>query len=264
MIRSGFQFCLAQSSRSLISRAGAIALVSSLASAHSAQAASSICDAAPGNLIANCGLELGAVAQGSLGFTSSYAYTSDLLPAGTFYVGSNPDLYNGFFGSPTASPNSGSYEMIINGSTGINQLVWQENAIPVLPNTTYYFSVYASPVDAISPAILDFSANGLQLGSDFTLTQTPGVWDRFFATWASGANTSVTLSLVDQSTAAGGNDFALDDFIFNTQSPMTGAGVGGTGGSTAPEASTWAMMLIGFAGLGGFLRRARKRAAVAA
>lgn len=237
---------------------GAIAVVSSLASVHGVQAAS-VCDAAPGNLITNCGFELGPVAQGSLGFTSGYAYTSDLLPAGTFYVGANPDANNPYFGSPTASPNSGSYEMIINGATGLNQLVWQESAIPVLPNTTYYFSVYASPVDAITPATLDFTANGLQLGSNFPLTQAPGVWDSFFASWASGANTSVTLSLIDQSTSAGGNDFALDDFIFNAQSPMGGTGVGGTGVSGVPEPSTWAMMVLGFAGLGFLARRGAAR-----
>lgn len=206
-------------------------------------AAPSVCDAAPGNLITNCGFELGPVAQASLGFTSQYAYTSDLLPAGTFYIGSNPDLYNGFFGSPTAAPNSGNYMMIINGASTANTIVWQQTSITVAPNTNYYFSVFAASVDDISPAILDFTANGQQLGTTFTLNSGSGFQNmqEFFASWNSGSATSVTLSLVDQSTAFGGNDFALDDFIFSQTQPTSGTGVGGTGtagSSPIPEPST--------------------------
>jgi hypothetical protein len=75
---------------------------------------------------------------------------------------------------------------------------------------------------------------------------------------------------------AGGFDGSLSDLIgnvstFDTSLPPTdytieggaGGGGGGAGGSIVPEPSTWAMMLIGFAGLGFAARTLRRRAAIA-
>ena len=230
--------------------------------------AASVCDGVAGNLIQNCGFESGAVgappSQSSLQFTSQYTYTSNLVPAGTFYIGSNPDAYNPFFASfsngPPAAPNSGSFEMIVNGASAANTKVWEESAITVVPNATYFFSVFVQSVTDISAAVLDFSANGVQLGSTFTADSTTGTEQEFVATWFSGTNTTVDLALVDQDTAAGGNDFALDDFEFSTTAPAGGTGVGGTTGPVgAPEPSSILVLLSGIAALR--LRRRRSKSA---
>ena len=53
------------------------------------------------------------------------------------------------------------------------------------------------------------------------------------------------LSLINANTELAGNDFALDDVFLGTQS------------SVVPEPATWAMMLVGFGGIGFQMRRKR-------
>ena len=97
----------------------------------------------------------------------------------------------------------------------------------------YNFSSFIASIYPASPAVLNFSINGVLLGNSFTASPTVGEWDQFFATWNSGANILATISLVDQNTAASGNDFDLDLISLSTD-PSGGTSV--TPG--VPEAST--------------------------
>jgi hypothetical protein len=45
--------------------------------------------------------------------------------------------------------------------------------------------------------------------------------------------------------------------LFKTQPPCTGAGCGETPGGDVPEPATWAMMIMGFGGVGALMRRRR-------
>lgn len=65
-----------------------------------------------------------------------------------------------------------------------------------------------------SPALLQFSINGVPLGAIFSAPASPNIWQQFFAAWNSGANTSITICIVNQNTTASGNDFGLDDISF--------------------------------------------------
>jgi len=49
----------------------------------------------------------------------------------------------------------------------------------------------------------------------------PGTWQFLGTTWNSGTNTSVSLRIINQNTAVGGNDFALDDIHFSTESSVS-------------------------------------------
>jgi hypothetical protein len=156
--------------------------------------------------------------------------------------------------------------MIVNGASTANVQVWGEGAITVTPNTNYNFSVFVASIDGLGGnfAKLDFSANGLQLGSIFDASSTLGLQQQFVATWNSGSNTSVDLSLVNQSIAAGGNDFVLDDFDFGTTA-QGGTGVGGTGtGGTTSVPEPGALSLLGSAlfGFGAIRRRCRNQASM--
>jgi len=104
--------------------------------------------------------------------------------------------------------------MIVNGASIPGTNVWCQT-VSVIPNTDYDFSTWATSVYPISPAILQFSINGVLLGAPFVLPTTPCLWTQFFDTWNSGINTTANICVVNQNTITGGNDFALDDIIFS-------------------------------------------------
>lgn len=100
--------------------------------------------------------------------------------------------------------------------------VWQET-VNVSSSTDYTFSGWAASwgkngdifTDA-SPAQLEFLVNGVQIGSEFTLIAGDGQWSQFSASWNSATSTTATIQIVDMNTASFGNDFAVDDLIFDT------------------------------------------------
>lgn len=169
----------------------------------------------------NCsasGVELvnnGNFTAGNTGFTSGYAYCNSancLGPEGTYAVGNNPTFFHGAFTGADHTTGS-SAMMIINGSGTAGTSIWCQS-ISVIPNSNYLFSAWVSTMVASSPAQLQFSINGVLLGSVFTAPSSTNVWQQFFASWNSGVSTSANICIVNQNTSTGGNDFALDDITF--------------------------------------------------
>lgn len=173
----------------------------------------------------------GSFDAGNSGFTTAYTFVAniagqtELYPEGTYSVVSNANSVHNFFYGTDRYSGTGNF-MVINGDPSLNQAVWSQNAITVQPNTTYYFSAWAMSVVNGNNAILQFSINGMQVGSiaylpnGYTNTNGPYNWVRFYGAWNSGAATSVNLSIVNLNTATGGNDFALDDISFATLAPI--------------------------------------------
>jgi len=162
--------------------------------------------------------------SGNVNFSSSYYFcnTSGCLgPAGGYGVGTDANFYNSGFAGSDHTTGSGNF-MVINGSSTANTSVWCQT-ITVTPNTTYEFSTWVSSVNPTSPAILQFSINGVNLGSTFTASSTVGLWLQFFQTWNSGSDTTATICIVNQNTAGGGNDFGLDDISFQECVPVSPA-----------------------------------------
>jgi gliding motility-associated-like protein len=106
---------------------------------------------------------------------------------------------------------------VVNGAATANTIVWTET-IMVVPNTDYNFSAWVASVLASVPvgqqAQLQFSINGILLGSVYSAPLAGGTWSNFYVTWNSGTNTSAVITIVDQCTVTSGNDFALDDIFF--------------------------------------------------
>lgn len=163
------------------------------------------------NLVTN-----GDFTQGNSGFSSSYTYTTNLWPEGTYYVGTNATTYHtGFSGSHDHTTGNGNY-MIINGSTSPGTVVWSQT-VNVIPNTDYAFSTWVTTVAQSPWAQLQFRINGVQIGEIFSAPATyssTNTWQNFYQLWNSENNTQATISIINQNTTGGGNDFGLDDISF--------------------------------------------------
>ncbi|MBU6343203.1 MAG: PKD domain-containing protein, partial [Bacteroidetes bacterium] len=160
------------------------------------------------NLIVN-----GDFGGGNYGFSSDYVYSpGDLVPEGYYDVIDNPQLDHPGF-APCEDHTGGGNMMAVNGAGSPNQDVWCQT-VAVTPNTQYVFSAWVTTLVASSPAILQFSINGMTIGSVFNAPSTLCTWQNFFTTWNSGANTTADICIVNQNTVLGGNDFALDDLLF--------------------------------------------------
>lgn len=160
----------------------------------------------------------GNFSSGNTGFTSNYILGTGgtwglLSNEGTYAVTSNPNnVHTNFanFGDHTTGTGQ---MLVVNGSSTPNTSVWCQT-ITVLPNSTYDFSAWSASCVSSAPAILQFSINGITLGTPYNLPATTGVWGQFHATWSSGTATSATICIVNQNTQPSGNDFAIDDIEF--------------------------------------------------
>lgn len=150
---------------------------------------------------------------GNTGFSSAYTYATDVTPEGTYYITPNPQIpHSGFLPCPDHTTGSGNM-MVVNGSGTPGTTVWQQT-ISVNPGTDYAFGCWGQSVVGGSPAILQFEINGVVLGAPFALNTATCLWEQFYTIWNSGASTTATITILNQNTTVGGNDFALDDILF--------------------------------------------------
>lgn len=161
------------------------------------------------NLIVN-----GDFSQGNIGFTSSYSYSSSGIPPAVYFVGNNPVLWNPGM-TPCTDHTSGTGNMmLVNGSEQENVIVWSQT-VKVIPNTNYAFSTWLETITNVNPAQLQFSINGVPIGSIFNSDNNSCVWHRFYTLWNSGVDTSAVISIINKNINFNGNDFALDDISFS-------------------------------------------------
>ncbi len=174
------------------------------------------------NLIPN-----GDFSLGNAQFSSDYTFTAFTACGNTaenqYTVGTNPAVWNC---NPSVVVSVGDHttgtgNMLIanGGNTGLR--VWFTSApIAVTPSTTYFFEAWILNWSTTSvgseAAQLTFRANGVDL-----LTASAsgvGMWTPVSAMWNSGASTTVSLELFDNTPTLIGNDFAVDDISFDTVS----------------------------------------------
>jgi gliding motility-associated-like protein len=165
------------------------------------------------NLVVN-----GDFTAGASGFTSGYIYGTGgplgiLSTEGEYAIATDPLLTHISFASFGDHTTGTGNMMVVNGAAVPNVDVWCQT-ITVQPNTTYDFSAWAATAHPSNPAVLQFSINGVLLGAPFNLPLATGTWNPFNATWFSGPSTSATICISNQTTATGGNDFAIDDIEF--------------------------------------------------
>ena len=163
------------------------------------------------NLIVN-----GDFSSGNTGFTSGYTYSSSLSSGGesagegNYYVTTNPNnTHSGFSSFGDHTTGSGNL-MVVNGSTIANNSVWQET-VSVTAGRNWTFSLWMASAVAGTPAVLQVYINNVLQSTTFTAPSSAATWQQFSLNWSSTGTNSATIRLVDSNTAAGGNDFAIDD-----------------------------------------------------
>jgi len=145
--------------------------------------------------------------------------TANFSTPGMINVGTNPNVFNNAF-STFGDHTSGTGNMLmVDGIcvSGIN--LWSQSNIPITPNTNYYFSVWITSMDNLTPyGTLAFNINGTTL-STISAPGVPGQWIQFTAVWNSGLTPPATATISIQNTTLtgcnNGVDFAIDDVSFS-------------------------------------------------
>ena len=157
----------------------------------------------------------GDFSDGNTGFSSEYGYQPPPnVDEGKYWIGTNPNVWNGGMSACTDHTTGSGDMMLINGATQLNINIWKET-IPVLPNTDYAFSTWIQSVYPQNPARLQFSINGSLIGNTFNANNNTCIRNEFYSIWNSGSSTSATISIVNKDSIKQGNDFALDDISFS-------------------------------------------------
>jgi hypothetical protein len=172
-----------------------------------------------GNLVTNGDFELG-----NTSFGSSYALaaqTADgMVPESTYDVLVNPhDRHADFQPCPDHTTGTGK-QMVVNGSPVAGAVIWAQS-VPVIPGASYQFTYWVQSVVARAPSQLQLYVNGVAVGPVYTADFATCSWKQFAYNASAGSNTSLNLELINQNTIANGNDFALDDIVFQQILPAT-------------------------------------------
>ncbi len=114
------------------------------------------------------------------------------------------------------TPGSGTLQMVINGNRTAGVVVWSQS-VPVIQNANYEFNYWLQTVvNGVDPAPskLQLYVNGVMAGPIYTANANSGNWTQYIYNTNAGSNNILNLELINQTTAANGNDFALDDLSF--------------------------------------------------
>ena len=232
---------------STIASAGFVIVASSLGTAN---AATSICDAVAGNIVQNCGFEGGTYNTGP-GFAP--AVTPDDWTVSDIF--SEDSFSNGV----RQMPNSGVNNLQIGPASGNvapgDPSIWQTltDVSGAKYQGSFYFYTTSGANETITDALLDIQINGVNV---FSLPSTiqPDVYRSYTKETFSFIGTGSDLLTI----VAGTGNNSAPDWEIDDISVVQGT-------SAVPEASTWAMMLLGFVCLGfaGY-RRPRKTIAFGA
>ncbi len=156
-------------------------------------------------------------AAGNSGFNSGMNFTTTYSP-GNYWVG-NQWFLNYFPGLTDHTPTVDNMFMMIDGA-GTPTMIWQETTLPLVPGADYDFSFWATESGANQPTFeVHFIGNVTGNTIVATLVGIPApnnqgwFWDQYSVpTWNAGANTSVTIEIINLATQSYGVDFGMDDF----------------------------------------------------
>mgnify|MGYP001556038995 CR=1 FL=1 len=201
----------------------------------------------------------GNFSAGNTGFQSEYDYLTlngfqtNLWPEGAYDVSMDPNSDHYLFSSfPDHTGDAAGLMMVVNGSGVPDKVVWSQGqtnlggtALIGAANVAYTFSFYLASVYPASPANMQLWINEVAVPSaTIAGTGTPGQWQHFTFSGVSGVDGIKSISLSNKNLEPSGNDFALDDFSLTS--------------TAVPEPASWALMILGFGGIGAMVRNRRR------
>lgn len=169
-----------------------------------------------GNLVTNGDFE-----AGNTSFGSSYRDTVDvsgstqeLWKEGYYAVVANPNsVHTNFSTNGDHTSGTGILQMVINGAPTAGVVIWSQS-VPVVPGADYQFTYWEQTVVAENPSRLQLYVNGVAAGPIYTASASINTWTQFLYNTSAGSSAVLNLELINQNTVASGNDFALDDIVF--------------------------------------------------
>ena len=188
-----------------------------------------------------------------LGPGNAQSDPGSLYDESTYVVanGITPFVVHDLFRNDLTAQDGDKY-MIVNGSTDPTKRVLQlAQVVPVVAGETYYFQGFAASVYPDAPASLTFAVDYLDAMSNVVSSSSgqlaaPAIaqdWQLIgFDSVAGMGSLTARITITNAQTAAGGNDFALDNLSFSTQ--------------PVPEPTTVAALGLGVLGLARRRRRA--------
>ena len=166
------------------------------------------------NLVTNPGFE-----SGNTGFSTDYTlWTGGGVGHDQYAVLNNPNLVDATWGAFGDHTTGSGLMLLVDGSTTAGKPFWRQT-ISVSPSTNYHFAVWTLKYEAQPPPILYLTINGVQQGTNYPVPVNPAGWQRYEATWNSGASNVALLELRFQTTHTFGNNLAFDDLYFSTTPP---------------------------------------------
>ena len=168
-----------------------------------------------GNLVKNGNFESG-YADFTSSYTKSSGGSSGLWNPGVYAVISVPNSQHSNFCTCGDHTTGSGLQLVANGA-GAPQKIWEPTAlISVSPNTNYQFTYWVQTVDPndANPSQTKLYINGTAAGPAYSASTTQGLWTQFAYNWNSGSSTTVDLLLMSENSLGDGNDFAIDDIVF--------------------------------------------------
>jgi gliding motility-associated-like protein len=154
--------------------------------------------------------------SGNTGFITSYnldcSPPSGSLATGEYCVTSNPHNVNANAAFCSDHTTETGLMLIANGSTTASSKVWEET-IQISPDSMYNFGFWAASwsTTKLNLAHFDVIINGVDQGKNFIVSPTDCNWQMFSLIYTPNGSATADIQIIDLSSAANGNDFALDD-----------------------------------------------------
>ena len=187
------------------------------------------------NLITN-----GDFSSGNTDFSSSYNYVTgadSAFPEGTYSVVTQADDVHNSWTSAwdhTSGDVAGKY-FVANSSPDTNKVVWQSSSPVSITqvNTNYRFEIWISTLFAVGPGSpgpelqfqLGDGTTWINMGDSITFANGAlvGAWNKSFADGKFNTTGTYYVRLLNNQSAAGGNDLGLDDVSFGIDPAGNGA-----------------------------------------